>query len=207
MILKKISICERKTKKMNIKMNRSVSSALVAGLLLLGIVLACGGGGDDETEKANKLVEQEGNAAVEDAKKYLTDAEEKKNRMLHTDITNASKLAEARATANEAIRAYDQGEDKLKEAVAKFEEASKLKISDKYKEYLTLRIKEKNKRVELIEALKDIPQALIDSQNRSSFTSRANAATQEAERLMKEANDLEAQAEKLEKDNPDIFKK
>jgi len=191
--------------KMNTKMNRSASSALMAGVLLLGVVLACSSG--YETEKANKLVEQDGNAAIEDAKKYLTDAEEEKNRMLQTDISDASKLAEARTIANEVIRAYNQGEDKLKEAVAKFEEASKLKISDKYKEYLALRIKEKNKRVELVEALKDIPQALIDSQSRSSFTSRANAATQKAERLMKEANDLEAQAVQLEKDNPDAFKK
>ena len=190
---------------MNTNTNRSAYSALMAGLLLLGVVLACSSG--YETDKANKLVEQDGNAAIEDGKKYLTDAEEKKNRMLHTDISDASSLAKARALANEAIRAYDQGGDKLKEAAAKFEEASKLKISDKYKEYLALRIKEKNKRVELVEALKDIPQALIDSDSRSSFTSRANAATQKAERLMKEANDLEAQAERLEKDNPDIFKK
>jgi hypothetical protein len=190
---------------MNTKTNRSVYSALMAGLLLLGVALACGS--TDETDKANKLVEQDGNAAIEDGKKYLTDAEEKKNRMLHTEISDASSLAKARALANEAITVYNQGEDKLKEAVGKFEEASKLKISDKYKEYLALRIKEKNKRVELVEALKDIPQALIDSDSRSSFTSRANAATQKAERLMKEANDLEAQAEKLEKDNPDSFKK
>ena len=188
--------------KMNTETNRSISNALLAGLLLLGVVLACSSG--DETDKANKLVEGEGNAAVQDAKKYLADAEEKKNRMLQT---NVSQLAEARTLANEAIRAYDQGEDKLKEAVGKFEEASKLKISDKYKEYLTLRIKEKNKRVELVEALKGIPQALIDSQNRSSFISRANEATQKAERLNKDANDLEAQADKVQKDNPDSFKK
>jgi hypothetical protein len=190
---------------MNTKTNRSVYSALMAGLLLLGVALACGSA--DETDKANKLVEQDGNAAIEDGKKYLTDAEEKKNMMLHTKISDASSLAKARALAKEAITAYNQGEDKLKEAVGKFEEASKLKISDKYKEYLALRIKEKNKRVELVEALKDIPQALIDSDSRSTFTSRANAATQKAEGLMKEANDLEAQAEKLEKDNPDSFKK
>ena len=186
---------------MNTKRNRSVGSALMAGLLLLGVVLACGSA--DETDKANKLV-NEGNAAINDGKKYLADAEEKKNTMLHTDV---SQLAEARTIANEAVRAYDQAEEKAKEAAGKFEEASKLKISEKFKEYLALKVKEFNKRAELVEALKSAPQALIDSQSRSSFISRANAATQKAESLSKEADDLGAQADKLQKDNPDAFKK
>ena len=195
--------CEQQmeTMKMNTKANRSVYSALVAGLLLLGVVLACGS--VDETEKANKLVD-EGNASINEGKKYLADAEEKKNTMLQT---NVSQLAEARTIANEAVRTYDQAEDKAKEAAAKFEEASKLKINDKFKEYLALKVKEFNKRAELVEALKATPQALIDSQSRSSFVSRANEATQKAERLGKEADDLGAQADKLQKDNPDAFKK
>ena len=184
------------------KMTRSTSSALIAGLLLLFLVLACGSA-EDETEKANKLVD-EVNAAMQDGKKYVADAEDKKNKMLHTNI---SQLGEARTIASESIRAYDQAEEKVKEAVGKCEEASKLKINDKFKEYLALKVKEFNKRVELVEALKATPQALIDSQNRSSFISSANAATQKAERLSKEANDLEAQADKVQKDNPDSFKK
>ena len=43
-------------------------------------------------------------------------AEEKKNTMLHT---NVSQLGEARTIANEAIKAYDQAEDKAKEAAAR----------------------------------------------------------------------------------------
>ncbi len=187
--------------KMKTKANRSICSALMAGLLLLGIVLACSSG--FETDKANKLV-AEGNAAIDEGKKYFADAEEKKSRMLHTDVSH---LADARAIANEAIKAYDQAEEKAKAAAGKFDEASKLKLSDKYKEYLALKVKEFNKRAELIETAKSIPQALIDSQSRSSFISSANAATEKGNRLNKEAEDLSDQADKLEKDNPDIFKK
>ncbi len=188
---------------MKTKANRGVCSALMAGLLLLGTLLACSFSVGDETDKANKLV-AEGNAAINEGKKYLADAEEKKNKMLHTDI---SQLAEARTVANEAIRAYDQAEEKAKEVAGKFEEASKLKINDKFKEYLSLKVKEFNKRAELVETLKSTPQALIDSQSRSSFISRANAATEKADSLGKEANDLGAQADKLQQDNPDAFKK
>ena len=186
---------------MNTDKNRSISNTLLAGLLLLGVVLACSSG--FETEKANKLV-AEGNAAIDEGKKFFADAEEKKNQMLRMDVAH---LADARAIANEAIKTYDQAEEKAKAAAGKFEEASKLKISDKFKDYLALKVKEFNKRAELIEAAKGIPQALIDSQNRASFVSSANAATEKGNRLNKEASDFSDQADKLEKDNPDIFKK
>ena len=188
--------------KMNMKLNKNISSALFTVLLLVAVVLACNKTAN-ETDKANKLVD-EGNAVVQDGKKFLTDAEEKKATMLRT---NVSQLAEARTLANESIRAYDQAEEKCKDAAAKYGEASKLKINDKFKEYLALKVKEYNKRAELVETLKSTPQALIDSQSRSSFISRANAATEKAERLGKEADDLSAQAEKIQKDNPDSFKK
>jgi len=187
--------------KMNTETNRSISNALLAGFLLLGVVLACSSG--LETDKANKLV-ADGNAAIDEGKKFFAGAEEKKNRMLRMDISH---LADARTIANEAIKAYDQAGEKAKAAAGKFEEASNLKISDKFKEYLTLKVKEFNKRSELIEAAKGIPQALIDSQSRSCFISSATAATEKGNRLNKEASDLSDQADKLQKDNPDIFKK
>ena len=186
---------------MNLRTNQNISSAFCAGLLLLGVVLACGFG--DETEKANKLV-NEGNAAIDEGKKYLTDAEEKKNKMLQTPV---AQLADARTLARDAIRVYEQAEQKAKEAAGKFDEASKLKVDDKFKEYLSLKAKEFNKRAELIEALKGAPQALIDSENRASFISHANEANHKAEGLAKEAEDLETQADKLQKDNPNSIKK
>lgn len=186
---------------MNMKMNNQRhSSAFMALLLLVAAVLACSTG--DETDKANKLVD-EGNAAVQEAKKYVAQAEELKQKMLKTDV---AQLDEARATAKEAIAAYDKAKEKCKEASKKYEEASKLKVKDKFKEYLSLKTKEFDKRAELVETAKGTPQALIDSESRSSFISMANANNERVDRLSKEAEDLAAQADKLQKDNPDIFK-
>jgi hypothetical protein len=188
--------------KMKIKMNsQRHSSAIMALLLMVAAFLACSS--RDETEKANKLVD-EGNAAVQDAKKYVADAEEKKQKMLRTK--KVAQLEEARATAKEAIAAYDKAEEKWKAASKKYEEASKLKIKDKFKEYLALKVKEYNKRAELVETAKGVPQALIDSKSRSIFISTAKAPNEKVDKLTKEADDLAAQADKLQKDNPDIFK-
>jgi hypothetical protein len=161
----------------------------MALMLLLAAVLACSGSIGNETEKANKLV-TEGNAAVDEAKKFVTEAEGKK----------------ARTLAKEAIAAYDKAEDKCKEAAKKYDEASKLRISDKFKEYLTLKVKEYNKRAEVVETAKATPQALIDSENQKSFITKANANNEKVDALGKEAEALASESEKLQKDNPDIFK-
>ena len=187
---------------MNTKMNPSHSSMFIALLLLFMAVLACSGSIGNETEKANKLV-TEGNAAVEEAKKFVTEAEGKKTQMLRTKI---SEIAEARTLAKEAITAYDKAEDKCKEAAQKYDEASKLRINDKFKEYLTLKVKEYNKRAEVVETAKATPQALIDSENQKSFITRANANNEKVDALGKEAEALATQSDKLQKDNPDIFK-
>lgn len=181
-------------------MIRKNLSAFLALLLLIAAVIACSSG--NETDKANKLVD-EGNAAVTEAKKHITEAEELKDKMLKTDV---SELAEARSTAKDAITAYDKAKDKCKEAAAKYDEASRLKLNDKFKEYLALKVKEYNKRVELIDTAKGIPQALIDSESREGWIKKASDVTEKVNKLSKEADDLGAQAEKLEKDNKDIFK-
>ena len=187
---------------MKMKMNsQGRSSAIMALILLITAVLACSSG--DETEKANKLGD-EGNVAVQEGKKYFIDAEDKQQKMLNMKV---AQLAEARALAKEVIAAYDKAGEKCKEAAKKYDEASKLKISDKFKEYLGIKVKEYNKRAELVEAAKGTPQALIDSQNRASFISSMNATKEKVDKLVKEADDLAGQAKKLEADNPNMFKK
>jgi hypothetical protein len=186
---------------MNTRMNTpNHLSAVMALLLLVAAVLACSSMGN-ETTQANKLVE-EGNAAVLEGQKYVAEAEQKKQQMFGPKMS----LADARSLAKEAIGAYDLAKEKCKLASKKYEEASKLKINDKFKEYLTLKVREYDKRAELVETAKGTPQALIDARNRSSFIGMANANNERVDRLTREANDLGTQADKLQKDNPNIFK-
>ena len=170
--------------------------------ILVAAVLACSGGKNSEVDKANKLV-QEGNAAVEEAKTFVKEAEEKKSQMLKT---NVSQLAQARALAAESVAAYGRAKEKVTAAAQKYDEASRMKINEKFRDYLILKAKEYNKRAEVVETAKDTPQAVIESTNRSSFVIRANSNNQKVAQLVKEADDLAAQADKLQKDNPDIFK-
>lgn len=180
---------------------RNPLTVFIAFALLITVVLACSSGGN-ETDKANKLVD-DGNAAVQDAKKNITEAEELKQKMLTTDVSH---LEDARATAKEAIAAYEKAEAKCKEAAAKYDEASRLKINDKFKEYLALKVKEYNKRSEMVSTAKGVPQALIDSESREGWINKANSVNSKVNELSKEADDISNQADKLQKDNPNIFK-
>ncbi len=173
---------------------RRLSNLSLALLLLAMVGLACSV--SDETSRANKLVEA-GNAAVQEAKTLVTEAEGLKQKMLQMDV---KRLDEARATAKQAVAAYDKARDKLKEAAKKYEEASQLKIKDKFKEYLLIKVREYEKRAELVETAKGTPQALIDAEDRSSFVTRANANNERVDKLSQEADDLAKQAEKLQKD-------
>lgn len=179
------------------------SDSLLAVFLLMAVVLACSTGNNtSEVAKANQLV-NEGNAAVDQAKKFVVDAEEKKSAMLQM---NVRRIAEARVIAAEAIAAYDKAAEKCKEAAQKYDEASRLKISEKFKEYLILKVKEYNKRAEMVQVAKDTPQALIESTNRSSFVIRVNSNNEKVTQLNKEADELQSQADKLQKESPADFK-
>jgi len=187
----------------------SALNGLVALLLLFAAVLACSTG--NETEKANKLV-NEGNAAVQEAKQHLIEAEQLKKKMLEVFSRAAhergedSHLDDARGFAKQAIAAYESAEAKCKEAASKYDEAGRLKLNDKFKEYLVLKVKEYNKRAELVQTAKGVPQALIDSESRQGWINKANSVNAKVDQLSKEADDIASQADKIQKDNPDIFK-
>jgi malonyl CoA-acyl carrier protein transacylase len=177
--------------------------SLLAVFLLIAAVLACSTGtSNSDVAKANQLV-NEGNAAVEQGKKFALEAEDKQNAMLQM---NVRRIAEARVIAAGAIAAYDKAAEKCKEAAQKYDEASRLKISEKFKQYLMLKVKEYNKRAELVEVAKDTPQALIESTNRSSFVIRVNSNNEKVANLSKEADELASQSDKLQKENPGDFK-
>src|SRR5436190_7707425 len=163
----------------------------VAFVLLIAVIWACGSSTTNtaDTDKANKLV-NEGNAAVDSVKKFFEEADSKKEQVMHTDRRH---VAEARIRAAEAIAAYDRAAEKCKEAASKYDEASRLNVSEKFKQYLILKTKEFNKRADLMEAGKGTPQALIESTNWSSFANRANSNQAKIDQLLKEAQDLGAQ--------------
>ena len=110
------------------------------------------------------------------------------------------------ATDEPCIADLEKARDGYKEAGSKFEEASKLDVKDKFKEYLSVKSKEMNKRSELTSALMDEPKALIDSKGPDEYKKKVNQVVAKVTTLKKDAEELAGKADKIFEENKDLFK-
>lgn len=182
-------------------------TAVLAVLIMIFVGLACSAG--DETEKANTLVD-EANKFVTDGNKNVTDAESKGTefdaKVREVDSNDDQKKVTEFAD-KELVPLYDKMKDNYQKAGEKFGEASKLKLNEKFKEYLDLKASEFKKRAEYAENLKNIPKTFASSKNEQEYQSAVKKDVEKAQQLLKEANELGEKATKIQTDNPTIFKK
>lgn len=158
--------------------------------------------GDEQTKEANKLQEEADQLAskVDDAHNQAMQKEE---------AIKAEKKAKTRQQLNDEEAAiYDQAISDAKAAAEKYEQASKLKVDDKYRQYLDLRAQLMRKVGAHFTALKELPNARKDTSRQGQRTLRDKQADIKirADKLKKEVDDLKAQADKMQKENGDKFK-
>ncbi|HEY0547398.1 MAG TPA: hypothetical protein VGC91_18605 [Pyrinomonadaceae bacterium] len=182
--------------------SRTKLNMLLALAVLLTFGLACSGG--DETEKANKLV-AEGNAAIQDGNKLATDAGAKNDKLFDELSPNNFDADKERLSpqAKEVVDGLGKAADKYREASKKFDEASKFKLNDKFKEYLTLKSQEFSKRAEQMDAGKGNAQAVLDSSDAASLSAKVRDNKTKIEKLDQESKDLETKAAKIQAENKD----
>ena len=174
----------------------------------LALVLGLAGCKFYDTDKANKLVDA-ANVSIKDA----NDKADKGTNKLQ-EMETAAMQAEDQETwtkwqteAKGIIGDLEKARDSYTDAGNKFLEASKLKLQDKFKEYLDAKGQEMKKRGEMADALIGEPRALIDSTNPQDFQTKATDAIKKVQDLKKQADDLEAKADKIYKENESMFKK
>ena len=178
----------------------------VAGLCLLALTLV----GCMETGKANELIDV-GNKSVDEANKASTEAANKFGELFATE--NISEFPENRDSLKskvaETTGLFDKSITSLKTAADKFEEASKLKLDDKFKEYLTTMAQTYRKKAEVNESAKKQALLLSDTSidGPEALASKMQSLSEQTSKLKKEASDLDAKAQKIQTDNPSIFKK
>jgi uncharacterized coiled-coil DUF342 family protein len=181
-------------------------NALLAFMLMASFVLACSALGD-ETDKANKLVD-EGNKLVEEGNTLGQQAAAKNKEIFDNIEDFPDNRDDLRKPANELLDIIDKGTGKFHDAAKKFEDASKLKLDDKFKEYLSLKSQEFNKHADHIESIKGIPQAVLDESVKDlrALNTKLTSVNSQIEKVGKEWKDLEAKANKVREDNKDKFK-
>lgn len=180
-------------------------TGILAVLMLIFMGLACSG---DETEKANGLVD-EANKFITEANKNVEQAGTKggefdkkvaamKEEDDKKDVSDFSK--------KELVPIYDSMKDNFQKASEKFEAASKLKLNDKFKEYLETKAAEMKKRADYANELKTIPKALDDAKNKKDYEDAVAKALENIKKIQKDAQDLADKATKIQKDNPNVMK-
>lgn len=175
-------------------------------IVLVNLLSACGSLGADETEKANRLI-AEANTAI-DAGNVSALAASKKNDWIFQEIrdtTFTDDKQRLKAAATETIDGFHQGAAKFREAARKFEEASRLRINDKFKEYLALKSQEFNRSAEKMDAASAIPQAVLDSDTIETLKQKFDENKTRYEQLEKEAKELSDRAERVRAENKDQF--
>ncbi|HEY0458872.1 MAG TPA: hypothetical protein VGC97_06930 [Pyrinomonadaceae bacterium] len=181
-------------------------TAVMAILMLIFAGLACSG---DETDKANAMVDEankfiaEGNKNVEEAdrkgKEFDKKVEDISSNEEHDKVSDWGKT--------ELLPIYDKMKDNFEKAGEKFSAASKLKVNDKFKEYLDVKAQEFKKRAEYAESLKAIPKTMTDSKDEKEYNEKVKSNVEKAQKLLKEAQELGDKGTKIQNDNPKIFNK
>jgi chromosome segregation ATPase len=193
----------RRVKIMFYRTTRNLLAALLLALLLA--VPGCkyfSKAAADQTADANKLQDEADKLAskVDEAYNQATQKE---------DAIKAEKKAKSRQQLNDEETAiFDQAIADAKSAAEKYEQASKLKIDEKYKQYLDLRAQLMRKEGAHLSALKELPTARKDTSRQGQKTLRDKQADikTRSDKLKKEVDDLRAQADKMQKENGDKFK-
>ncbi len=181
-------------------------TGILAALVLIFVGLACKDG--LETEKANGII-AEANKFITTANENVDKASKKYDEYAKKvdDINRDSELKDARNFGKEQLfPLYEAMNENFKKAGEKFDEASKLKVHEKYKEYLEIKAKELKLRADYALELKKIPQALIDSKKKKEYEDDRDKIKEKADKMLKEAKELDEKAEQIRRDNPKIIK-
>jgi Mg2+ and Co2+ transporter CorA len=166
-----------------------------------------GGGGDmDEANQLNR-------SAGEDIREIEKIVQENKSK--ETEVSralNAGDTEKARRVMDESVTAIDRGLERAASAADKFGRASKLDVDPTIKEYLSLRAQSVNK---AIDAFKELRRGIITFRDATGNTNRVAAeiarnqvqqSGEKFDRLIGEAEKLEARADDIARRNPEKIK-
>ena len=183
---------------------RTERNSILPVLFILIAALACS---NDETAKANKLVD-DANDVVKDANKASQDGLAKIYGMeaMLPKIKNQNDLSAARGVANECISILTKAKQSYSDASDKLGQASKMSINQKFKEYLDLKSQEMKKRSDAMDAAIGEPQALIQTESVSEYTFKVKSITDNFKNLQQAADDVAKKADKIQEENKDAIK-
>ena len=177
-------------------------------VVLLGVIslgLACDSA---QVDKANKLAKEATdiyNKTVEPSNKTVDSF----NELLGDNLVKADDIEEYKtknkAKFDELISQCDQLEKSRNEAAGKFDEASKIDVDAKFKEYCALKAQDYRKRAETDKTRGSFIKAFLAEKDVAKINQQTADYNKKSGDMSKEVADLSAKAEQVVKDNPNSF--
>lgn len=187
--------------------NQNKLNAILIIITAIAMGLACSGG--SQVEEANKIVDT-ANAKLEEAKDLFAKTETRNTALFSTNIQTVGQLQTYKSNkggeAKSIIGDYEKVVEMLKDVSRKYDEVSRLNVSDKYKDYAKLKSDEFAKRSEAINIRKGNAAAFLEIDDPNTMTSKFDENNTKSERLIKDAEDIGAKAKKMEEENKDLFR-
>lgn len=182
-------------------------NAILAIVITAFVALACSGG--SEQGEANKIV-AEANKKLEEARTLMVKTEARNKTLFSANIQTNGQLQAYKdrmgSEAREIVADYEKVSETLKDISKKYDDVSRMKVSDKYKEYTRIKSEEFAKRADAVAVSKGNAQAFAEIDDAKTMLSKFNENNEKAEKLFKEAEELGSKAKKIEEENKDLFK-
>ncbi len=174
-------------------------------LSLICFGFACSG----QMNEANKLVD-EANAIIKSYNSDSTKSGQLMTELLGENLKKAEDIDEYKkdnkAKFDELVGLNDKLEKAGADATAKFDQASKLDLDDKFKEYLTLKAQEMRKRSELDKQTTTFVKTFLDTKETDKLDALIADFNKNSADTQKAADEIMEKANKITKDNPGVFK-
>lgn len=176
-------------------------------LLLASFALACSSLGG-QTEEANKLVD-EANVLNQKGSTHRTKSSDLFLELMGDNLPKVKDIA-AHKKANkskfdEVISESEQAVSAMTEAANKFEQASKLEVDPKFKEYLGLVVQTTRKQIEAAKLMGATTKSFVEAKDVSTINTIIADHNKKNGELAKEIDDLSARTDQISKDNPTII--
>lgn len=163
----------------------------------------------DQTDEANKFVD-EANVII---KKYNDDtlkSEKLFKELLGEDLMTVGNFEvykkENKEKFDELLSLSEQMEKSALEVSGKFEQAAKLKVDPKYKEYLEVKLQEFAKRIAAEKLTAPFIKSFLEAKEVKKIDEIIEDFNKKAVDLNKEATALESKADQIVKENPNKIK-
>ncbi len=175
----------------------------VFAAMCLGI--ACGG----QINEANKLVD-EANVIIKSYNEDSVKSGKLITELLGENLKKADDIEEYKkdnkAKFDELVSLNEKLEKNGAEATSKFDQASKLNLDDKFKEYLSLKVQEMKKRGEIDKQTTTFVKSFLDTKDIDKINTLIADYNKNSADTQKAADELMNKANQITKDNPSVFK-